>query len=118
VSLSLAGLLGCLYAPPGTVWLWAVVLGLGQGGSFAVALTLIVLRSTDMHVAAQLSGMSQSVGYMLAAIGPLTVGLLHDWTSGWNAVGSLFIAISVATALFGIAAGRDRYVKVMSILPQ
>ncbi|MBO2890923.1 CynX/NimT family MFS transporter, partial [Pseudomonas asiatica] len=80
--ITLAGLFGCLYAPLSGLWGWAVVLGLGQGGTFALALTLIVLRSKDAHVAANLSSMAQGVGYTLASMGPFAVGLVHDLTGG------------------------------------
>ncbi|TXI03243.1 MAG: CynX/NimT family MFS transporter, partial [Pseudomonas monteilii] len=76
--ITLTGLFGCLYAPLSGLWGWAVVLGLGQGGTFALALTLIVLRSKDAHVAANLSSMAQGVGYTLASMGPFAVGLVHD----------------------------------------
>ncbi|KXK67640.1 MFS transporter, partial [Pseudomonas monteilii] len=80
--ITLTGLFGCLYAPLSGLWGWAVVLGLGQGGTFALALTLIVLRSKDAHVAANLSSMAQGVGYTLASMGPFAVGLVHDLTGG------------------------------------
>ncbi|MGF7209048.1 CP family cyanate transporter-like MFS transporter [Skermanella aerolata] len=107
---TLVGLLGLFHAPLGSVWIWAVLLGIGQGGNFAVALTIIVLRSRDAHVAAHLSGMAQSVGYTLAAMGPLGVGVLHEWAGGWQAVSTLFICVCCVAAVFGIAAGRDRHV--------
>ncbi|EWY39017.1 MFS transporter [Skermanella stibiiresistens SB22] len=107
---TIVGLLGIFHAPLETVWLWTVPLGIGQGGNFALALTLIVLRSADSHVAAYLSGMAQSVGYTLAAAGPLAVGLLHDWSGDWQAVGVLFIAICLVASVAGAAAGRDRHV--------
>ncbi|PNB16648.1 MULTISPECIES: CynX/NimT family MFS transporter, partial [unclassified Pseudomonas] len=75
---TLGGLFGCLYAPLEGLWGWAILLGLGQGGTFALALTLIVLRSKDAHVAANLSSMAQGVGYTLASMGPFAVGLVHD----------------------------------------
>ena len=109
---TIVGLLGLFHAPLGTVWLWAVLLGIGQGGNFAVALTIIVLRSRDAHVAAHLSGMAQSVGYTLAAMGPLGVGVLHEWSGGWDAVSILFVSVCIAAILFGIAAGRNRHVGV------
>ena len=105
-----SGLLGLFHAPLGSVWLWTVLLGIGQGGNFAVALTIIVLRSRDAHVAAHLSGMAQSVGYTLAAMGPLGVGVLHEWSGGWDAVSILFVSVCFAAVLFGIAAGRNRHV--------
>ncbi|MBK0060563.1 CynX/NimT family MFS transporter, partial [Pseudomonas sp. S44] len=90
---TLGGLFGCLYAPISGLWGWAVLLGLGQGGTFALALTLIVLRSKDSHVAANLSSMAQGVGYTLASMGPFAVGLVHDLTDGWAAVGGIFAVL-------------------------
>lgn len=111
---TLAGLFGCLYAPVSGLWGWAVVLGLGQGGTFALALTLIVLRSKDSHVAANLSSMAQGVGYTLASAGPFAVGLVHDLTGGWTAVGWIFAALGIGAILLGLGAGRALHVQVVS----
>lgn len=110
MSLTLAGLLGCLYAPVGSLWLWAVILGLGQGGTFSLALALLVLRSRDAETAGRLSGMAQGAGYSLASLGPLLVGIIHDATHGWAPMGVLFTLIAVLSTLFGLGAGRTRYV--------
>ncbi|WP_434547968.1 CynX/NimT family MFS transporter [Pseudomonas qingdaonensis] len=112
--LTLAGLFGCLYAPLGGLWGWAVVLGIGQGGTFALALTLIVLRSKDSHVAANLSSMAQGIGYTLASMGPFAVGLVHDVTGGWDAVGWIFAVLGVGAIGFGLKAGRSLQVGVVS----
>lgn len=108
--LILAGLLGCLYAPLPTLWLWALVLGLAQGSSFAIALSLLVLRAPDTHTATRLSGMAQSIGYALASLGPLLTGLLRDWSGDWTLAGPLFVLICGLAAVAGFGAGRDRYV--------
>ena len=112
--LTLGGLFGCLYAPLDGLWGWAILLGLGQGGTFSLALTLIVLRSRDSHVAANLSGMAQGIGYTLASMGPLAVGLLHDWTGGWGATGWVFGVIGLGAIIAGCGAGRALYVGVRS----
>ncbi|NMX91719.1 MULTISPECIES: CynX/NimT family MFS transporter [unclassified Pseudomonas] len=112
--LTLGGLFGCLYAPLDGLWGWAIVLGLGQGGTFSLALTLIVLRSRDAHVAANLSSMAQGIGYTLASLGPLAVGLVHDWTGGWAATGWIFALLGAGAIIAGLGAGRARYVHVTS----
>ncbi|GHS79905.1 MFS transporter [Pseudomonas sp. PAGU 2196] len=111
---TLAGLFGCLYAPISGLWGWAVLLGLGQGGTFALALTLIVLRSKDAHVAANLSSMAQGVGYTLASMGPFAVGLVHDLTGGWAALGWIFAVLGLGAIVFGLGAGRALHVQVTS----
>ncbi|WP_460131320.1 CynX/NimT family MFS transporter [Pseudomonas sp. S1_E04] len=112
--LTLGGLFGCLYAPLDGLWGWAILLGLGQGGTFSLALTLIVLRSRDAHVAANLSSMAQGIGYTLASMGPLAVGVLHDWTGGWGATGWVFGVIGLGAIITGCGAGRALYVGVTS----
>ncbi|MNK74742.1 putative transporter YycB [compost metagenome] len=110
LTLSVSGLLGMLYAPLSLVWPLGVLLGLGQGGSFSIALALIVLRSPDPQTASELSSMSQSVGYALASLGPFAAGYLHAVTGSWQASGGLFLAIGLAALATGLGAGRARYV--------
>jgi CP family cyanate transporter-like MFS transporter len=108
--LTLVALMGCMFAPSSGIWLWAVLLGIAQGGSFSLALTFIALRSRDSHVAAQLSGMAQGVGYLIAACGPMLVGLLRGWTGSFDASAFLFATIGIALVGCAIGAGRNRYV--------
>ena len=110
VVVSLIGLFGCIYAPLSTVWVWSITLGIGQGATIAIALTLIALRATDPHIATRLSGMVQGIGYLIASCGPLLAGLLHSWTGGWNAVALLALVIGLGLAASGIGAGRAGHV--------
>lgn len=114
MALTLGGLFGCLYAPLDGLWGWAIVLGLGQGGTFSLGLTLIVLRSRDAHVAANLSGMAQGIGYTIASLGPLAVGVVHDVSGDWKAIGWIFGVIGLGAVVAGLGAGRARYVQVTS----
>lgn len=106
VGATLVGLAGCLFAPVATIWLWAAVLGFGQGALFAVALTIIVLRSADTPTAARLSAMAQGIGYTFASLGPLLMGLLRTFTGGWAASGVLFFLIGAACMVCGLMAAR------------
>ncbi|MEN3161424.1 CynX/NimT family MFS transporter [Tistrella mobilis] len=105
---TIAGMLGMMWGPIATMWPWAVVLGIGQGGCFALALVMIVLRSGDAMTAARLSGMAQSVGYTLAALGPLAIGLIHEITGGWSLVAWLLTGIGLVALTNGLIAARDR----------
>lgn len=108
-------MMGAQFAPLGQIWWWAVLLGIAQGGSFALALTLIVLRARDAHVAAQLSGMAQGVGYLVAALGPLLVGLLRGWTGSFDASAALFVLIGIALVAAALGAGRSQYVGAVTL---
>jgi CP family cyanate transporter-like MFS transporter len=111
MALGLVGLLGYLFAPLHLMWLCSVVLGLGQGGAFAISLTMIAQRGGNPETAARLSGMTQSVGYVMGALaGPFAVGLVHDHFGGWAPVAVLFTVVSIAAAIFALGAGRVRTV--------
>ncbi|MEU3190034.1 MFS transporter [Streptomyces sp. NPDC006992] len=109
VALSMAaGIAGLLIAPVAGAWMWAALLGLGQGGALGLALTLMVLRSGDAHTAARLSGMAQTWGYLLAAAGPLLLGAVHQATDGWTVPIVLLLCVCGGLVLLGLGAGRDR----------
>jgi CP family cyanate transporter-like MFS transporter len=110
LAVTLLGLLGCLLAPIESVWIWAILLGFGQGATFSIAMALIVLRAPNSQVAASLSGMSQGIGYSTAAIGPLTVGILHDLTHRWTEVAVFFVVLTVAALIAALGAGRNLYI--------
>ncbi|WP_031003217.1 CynX/NimT family MFS transporter [Streptomyces sp. NRRL F-5727] len=109
-TLVAAGYAGLLVAPAEGAWLWSAVLGIGQGGALGLALTLIVLRTKDAPTAARLSGMAQTVGYLMAAAGPLAAGALHQATGSWTLPISLVLGVCAAAAGVGMLAARDRTV--------
>lgn len=78
----LAGTAGVLWVP--TVWpvVWVVLLGYGLL-CFPLALTLMNLRSRTRAGAAGLSGFGQGVGYLIASVGPIGIGLARSATDGW-----------------------------------
>jgi CP family cyanate transporter-like MFS transporter len=108
--LTIVGYLGVLLFPATASWVWAVLLGLGQGASIALALLLIALRSPDPVTATALSAVAQSFGYVLAASGPVLVGLLLQASGGWTAPLTLVIGVLVAQLAVGALAGRSRLV--------
>jgi MFS transporter, CP family, cyanate transporter len=102
------GLIGILVAPMSAPYLWAVLLGLGQNSTFPLALMLIVLRGGALATTEGLSTLSQSVGYVLAAIFPLAVGAMHGAAGSWTPPLILLLALLVPQFVFGLAASRNR----------
>jgi len=92
------------------VLLWAILIGIGSGCSFSLAMILFGLRTTNAHYAAELSGMSQSVGYLLAAVGPILFGYLHDSSNGWNVPLIVLLVITILMLISGVASGRNRLI--------
>ena len=107
VALSAAGVLGLLLFGGAGGALWVTLLGLGQGACFSLALTLFALRAADPDQATALSGMAQSFGYLLAALGPPAFGVLRDWTGSWTLPLALLLAVTVCLLAAGLGAGRD-----------
>lgn len=101
------GTLAIFYAPLSWIWLCAIVLGLGMGGTFSIAVSLLVLRSRSSRDATALSGMAQGVGYTVASIGPVLVGILYEFTGTWNAVAVMLAGLCIATWVMGMKAGRN-----------
>jgi CP family cyanate transporter-like MFS transporter len=101
------GLAGLLLAP-GWAVLWVVSFGIGTGAGVALALMFMSLRATTPHQAATLSGMAQSVGYLMAASGPPIAGWLHDAFGGWSVPLASGVVLSLAVATAGGLAGRAR----------
>lgn len=106
-ALEAVGLGGLLLPGGALAALWVALLGFILGGTFGMALTLLVLRAPDAESAGELSGMAQSVGYLVAATGPAVFGYLHDLSAGWT-IPLLFLgAVLVAKVFSGLPAGRQ-----------
>ena len=101
--------LGIMLAPGATV-VWACVAGIGGGSSIVFALSLFGMRARSHRTAASLSGMAQSLGYILAAVGPVAVGALHDATGSWTPPMAVLLVLSGCLVVAGLLAGRDRTV--------
>ncbi|MEG2828903.1 MAG: MFS transporter, partial [Edwardsiella sp. (in: enterobacteria)] len=93
---------------PAQAVLWTLMFGFGSGATMILGLTFIGLRAGSAHQAAALSGMAQSVGYLLAACGPPLIGKIHDISGNWHIPLAALAVISLLMAIFGGLAGRAR----------
>ncbi|ETO40501.1 transporter, major facilitator family [Fructilactobacillus florum 8D] len=84
----------------------SILLGLATGASFSLCLMLFTLRTKQNETAASLSGMSQTIGYTLAALGPTIFGLIatHTNSIGWALL--FLIILGFLMIILGFQAGR------------
>jgi MFS transporter, CP family, cyanate transporter len=108
VLLIVVGLVGSAFGPNVTAVVFVSVLGLGQGSAFSLSVFLFAARAADSHTAAALSGFAQSVGYLIAAAGPLLLGLLHETTGGWTIPIGVLLVVALGQLVSGLLAGRNR----------
>lgn len=101
LSAILLSLVLIMVVPLGAPFLWAVVLGFGMGGIFALALVLPVDHASSDDATERLTSMTFGVGYLLAATGPVVLGALLD-TFGDFTVGFLLLA-GVTVGLIALA---------------
>ncbi|MDI4643619.1 CynX/NimT family MFS transporter [Cohnella hashimotonis] len=113
--LLLTGTLGLRYGSSAIVLLWIIILGIGVGFAFSLSMMFFSLRTEHAHHAAELSGMAQAVGYLLAAIGPALIGYLHDATNSWNPPLFILLGASVLLFIVGMGAARNRFVSVKEV---
>lgn len=99
-SATAAGWFGILVAPTTATWLWAVLLGIG-GGAFTWTLTMIGKRTRTAAGTTTLSVFTQGPGYLIAGIGPLGVGILHDVSGSWTSAIISMMGLSVVIAVAG-----------------
>jgi MFS transporter, CP family, cyanate transporter len=106
--LEVVSLVGLLPAHVGALAvLWGGVIGFVMGGTFGLALLFLVVRAPDAHMATSLSGMAQSVGYLIAAVGPALIGLIHDISGGWTVPLLCLLAVLGVKVAAGLGAARN-----------
>ena len=110
LSLAAAMLLayvGLALMPGSATLLWIGLLAIGQS-VFPLTLVLIGMRARTHAGTVALSAFTQSIGYLIAAAGPLSVGLLYEATGGWIASFGVLIGALVLQAAAGVCVARPR----------
>lgn len=104
------GYVGLVVAPVAGAWFWAVTVGVALS-VFPVALTLIGLRAHTPAGTAALSGFTQSVGYLISAIGPFGMGVLYDVTGAWSVPLLALMVMSFGQLVAGLMVARPAYIE-------
>lgn len=88
----------------------SILLGFSSNAAFVLAIAMFSLKTSNSRETAAISGMAQSAGYLLAAIGPIGFGLTHDLTHSWTPPLLILVTFLVIMTLAGFAIGRKKTV--------
>ena len=92
---------------------WALLLGAGLGGSFALTMVVVLDHLPDPAQAGALSALMQGGGFLLAALAPWVIAVLHgasgSFASGWLA----HLGCVAVVALLTVGFAPQRYAAVM-----
>ncbi|MBF7017951.1 CynX/NimT family MFS transporter [Staphylococcus durrellii] len=88
-----------------------IIIGLAMGACFSLCMTFFSIRARSSKGSIALSGFGQSIGYLIAAMGPFFVGWLHDSTGHWNSAIIALITMAVLVLIFGYPAAKNKVIE-------
>jgi CP family cyanate transporter-like MFS transporter len=95
-------------AMSGNPWFSTILLGLGAGGLFPIALMLPIEETSDAESASSWSALNQSGGYVIGAMGPILVGWTHDATGGFALAFAGLAAIAIVMMIVQLRIGNRK----------
>jgi CP family cyanate transporter-like MFS transporter len=108
--LLLLGLLGVIIWKTEFIIISVILIGVSLGLAYTLVTMFFILRTKHPSESANLSGMAQSVGYLIAATGPPLFGALYSLTHNWYVPFALLLVAAVFLLTSGLASSKDRYV--------
>lgn len=103
----MAGVVGLFLGSKLLIPLSVILIGIAAGSAFSLSMMFFSLRTSNGQEASEMSGMAQSFGYLLAAIGPMLFGGLHDLFHSWKVPLLLLFLIAVIIFIAGVNAGKN-----------
>ncbi|MGR3742073.1 CynX/NimT family MFS transporter [Companilactobacillus sp. DQM5] len=83
-----------------------LILGFASSAAFNLTVVFFGKKTTNPYQTVEISGMAQSFGYLLAAVGPFVFGVLHSLFNTW----SISLYITIVLSLVMIIVGYVIYV--------
>ncbi|HLR63265.1 MAG TPA: MFS transporter [Lentibacillus sp.] len=102
------GLLGVSLTSSNVIVAFLILTGVGAGTTFSLAMMFFVLRTSTVPESSQLSSMAQSIGYIVAALGPFLLGSVAEWTDSWTVPLIILMIVSLCIAALGTIAGKNQ----------
>lgn len=105
-ALCVAGIVALFFATTDTTAIFAtVIVGAALGAPFCLCMYYFGVRTENPDDSAKLSGVSQTFGYLMAALGPACLGFLVDLSGSWFLPLCIMLALAVALVICGWKSG-------------
>ncbi|MGL3994479.1 MFS transporter [Pediococcus acidilactici] len=104
VGLGAAGML--FVQNTAATWFWlieALLIGYSVNLFFVFVMTMFAMKTASPYQTAQLSGMSQAGGYLIAALGPVLYGMAFSANPVGSAQNVVYLAIVLVATVAGLA---------------
>ena len=93
---------GVGFAPETVPLVWLILFGIGNGALFPLVLTLPVDFGREPDEVARLAVWTLGGGYLISAIGPVTVGALRDLSGGFELPMAIVAAMAVGAGVMAL----------------
>ncbi len=104
--LNVIGLIGISYLPSLMPLVWTAVMGLGCAAIFTLCIMLFSLRTYTPNQASKLSGMAQTIAYLVAFAGPFGAGWLYELSGNWNGPLLFILILTIINVIIAWLASR------------
>ena len=104
--LNVIGLIGISYMPSLLPVVWTAVMGLGCAAIFTLCIMLFSLRTYTPNQASKLSGMAQTIAYLVAFAGPFGAGWLYELSGNWNGPLLFILILTIINVIIAWLASR------------
>jgi CP family cyanate transporter-like MFS transporter len=118
LALQAAGFAGLALRPEAAPVIWAALLGAGLGGCFSLSMIVALDHLPDPTQAGALSALMQGGGFLIAAMPPWIVAVLHDLTGSFLAGWLLHLAFIAVIAVLTLRLAPQSYEQTMNRLPK
>lgn len=107
------GFLAISYVPDMAPYLWAIIIGFGLGGSFAMAMVVALDHYPDSQRAGILSALMQGGGFPIAALAPIIGSWIYAWTGSFKSLWLMHMGFITVIAVLSYRFQPEHYPKVM-----
>ncbi|WP_414045003.1 CynX/NimT family MFS transporter [Macrococcus sp. 18KM445] len=109
-GLFLIGFSALLFKQTTFIVIAMIATGLAGGAAFSLCMLFFSLRAKSTEDAIALSGFSQSIGYFVAAPGPMIMGYLHDMFNSHVPSFIMFFIITLTMFYFAYRSSENKYI--------